>query len=85
MGGDLLRSRHFAGKPCACLSKKNNAALGSLRARGALTSGAGLMMVRFPFSAWSSPPVSAPLSVTLTLPDGKVMNFARGVTGAEIA
>ncbi|MDE2464671.1 MAG: threonine--tRNA ligase, partial [Alphaproteobacteria bacterium] len=29
--------------------------------------------------------MSAPLSVTLTLPDGKVMNFARGVTGAEIA
>jgi threonyl-tRNA synthetase len=23
--------------------------------------------------------------VTITLPDGKVMNFARGVTGAEIA
>jgi threonyl-tRNA synthetase len=32
--------------------------------------------------------VSAPASATkvaITLPDGKVLNFARGVTGAEVA
>src|SRR5215471_9755014 len=32
------------------------------------------------------PPVSAaPAQVTITLPDGKTMTFARGVTGADIA
>ena len=28
---------------------------------------------------------AAPAQVTITLPDGKTMTFARGVTGAEIA
>lgn len=32
-----------------------------------------------------SAPASAPPKVTVTLPDGKAMTFARGVTGAEIA
>ena len=32
-----------------------------------------------------SAPASAPPNVTITLPDGKAMTFARGVTGAEIA
>ena len=32
-----------------------------------------------------SAPASAPPTVTITLPDGKAMTFARGVTGAEVA
>ena len=28
---------------------------------------------------------AAPAQITVTLPDGKTMTFARGVTGAEIA
>jgi len=32
-----------------------------------------------------SAPSSAPVNVTITLPDGKAMTFARGVTGADVA
>ena len=32
-----------------------------------------------------SAPSSAPADVTITLPDGKAMTFARGVTGADVA
>src|SRR5579862_7657052 len=42
-------------------------------------------MTAFQAASQEKPVSAAPAQVTITLPDGKTMTFAKGVTGAEIA